>query len=82
MTLKEQLDRHRAASRARFSKDVQETMHRATEALRNSGIMAGALKTGDRAPDFTLPDASGSPVNLAGLRAGGPVVLSFFRGKW
>jgi hypothetical protein len=82
MTLKEQLERHRAASRQRMAPDVQETLHRATEALRESGIMAGVLRAGSRAPDFTLPNALGAPVSLAELRARGPVVLSFFRGKW
>jgi hypothetical protein len=82
MTLKEQLERHRAASRQRRPTEVQETLDRATEALRGSGIMAGVLRVGDRAPDFTLPNAHGVPVSLAELRARGPVVLSFFRGKW
>jgi len=35
------------------------------------------VKVGDRAPDFSLPDASGSEVSLAGLR-GKPVVLYFY----
>jgi hypothetical protein len=82
MTLTEQLERHRAASRTRMPRDVQDTLHRATEALRASGIMDGVLKTGDRAPDFVLASASGSAASLAELRAHGPVVMSFFRGKW
>ena len=36
------------------------------------------LKTGDRAPDFTLPDADGNPVSLAALLADGPVVVYFY----
>jgi hypothetical protein len=82
MTLKEQLERHRAASRQRMPENVQDVLHRATKALRDSGILARVLRAGDRAPDFTLPNAHGVPVNLAELRARGPVVLSFFRGKW
>jgi peroxiredoxin Q/BCP len=35
------------------------------------------LKVGDPAPDFTLPDANGNPVNLADLR-GKRVVLYFY----
>jgi AhpC/TSA family len=82
MTLKEQLERHRAASRQRMPPDVQEALHQATEALRDSGILTRVLRAGDRAPDFTLPNAHGVSVTFAGLRARGPVVLSFFRGKW
>ena len=37
---------------------------------------------GQEAPDFTLPNASGRPVDLGGLLKRGPVVLSFFRGRW
>ena len=36
------------------------------------------LTTGDTAPDFTLPDQSGTPVHLADLLAAGPVVLFFY----
>ncbi len=37
-----------------------------------------ALKVGDRAPDFTLPDQDGTPVTLSKLLARGPVILAFF----
>jgi len=36
-----------------------------------------ALSIGDPAPDFTLPDSSGQPVSLAGLR-GQRVVIYFY----
>jgi len=36
------------------------------------------LRPGDRAPDFTLPDASGEIVALSALR-GRPVVIVFLR---
>ena len=36
------------------------------------------LKTGDPAPDFTLPDQSGTPVSLRDLLARGPVLLYFY----
>jgi peroxiredoxin Q/BCP len=37
-----------------------------------------ALKVGDKAPDFTLPDTDGKPVALAKLLATGPVILAFY----
>ncbi len=43
---------------------------------------APGLAVGDRAPDFTLPDALGRPVSLADLLAEGPVVTVFYRGEW
>jgi cytochrome oxidase Cu insertion factor (SCO1/SenC/PrrC family) len=40
------------------------------------------LRVGERAPDFTLPDAAGRPVTLADYRGRQPVVLVFYRGYW
>jgi thioredoxin-dependent peroxiredoxin len=39
---------------------------------------ATALKVGDRAPDFTLPDTEGIPVTLSKLLEKGPVILAFY----
>jgi peroxiredoxin len=45
-------------------------------------IDAAGLAVGDRAPDFTLPDALGRPLSVADLLAEGPVVAVFYRGEW
>jgi peroxiredoxin len=37
------------------------------------------LKTGDKAPDFTLPDLSGAPQTLTDLISRGPVLLAFYK---
>lgn len=37
-----------------------------------------ALKVGDKAPDFTLPDTEGRPVTLSKLLERGPVILAFY----
>jgi len=39
---------------------------------------ATALKVGDKAPDFTLPDTEGNPVTLSRLLEKGPVILVFY----
>ena len=44
--------------------------------------VGGALGVGDRAPDFELPDIDGGTVRLSDALAGGPVVLTFYRGAW
>ena len=41
-----------------------------------------ALRVGEAAPDFTLPDTTGAPVSLASFRGRAPVVLVFYRGYW
>ena len=82
MTLQEQLDRLREAARTRIPAEARAVMERSVEALRASGIMTRIVKVSQPAPDFTLPNATGKPVSLAELRASGPVVLSFYRGRW
>ena len=41
-----------------------------------------ALKVGDTAPDFILPNAVGEQVQLSALLANGPVILTWYRGGW
>lgn len=45
-------------------------------------VTAEELKIGDKAPDFSLPNAQGQERNLYDLLAEGPVVISFYRGGW
>jgi hypothetical protein len=82
MGLQEQLDELRAKSKTRIPPEAQAVMQRSIEELRATGILSRVPKVGDRAPDFTLPNDAGQPVSLAGLLAKGPVVVSFYRGRW
>ncbi|NTH12020.1 redoxin domain-containing protein [Agrobacterium rhizogenes] len=47
-----------------------------------SGKSDRALKAGDVAPSFTLPDESGRSVSSVKLLGQGPLVISFYRGVW
>jgi hypothetical protein len=82
MALQERLDAIREASKARIPAEARAVMERSVDDLRRSGIMDRIAKVGDKAPDFTLPNATGQAVGLADLVARGPVVLSFYRGRW
>jgi hypothetical protein len=82
MTLREQLDHLREAAKARIPAEARAIMERNVEDLRASGIMGRITRVGQPAPDFTLPDGADRPVSLGELRARGPVVLSFYRGRW
>ena len=57
-------------------------LHRATDEQIASGAQNRALKAGDVAPEFTLPDADGNPVSSKTLLARGPLVVTFYRGAW
>ncbi len=52
------------------------------EQVKKSGALEKALKVGDRAPDFELPNALGKPVKLSSLLEHGPVVVTWYRGAW
>jgi hypothetical protein len=82
MSLEEKLAAIREMAKTRQPPEVRAVMHQAVEDLRASGIMDRVVKVGAPAPDFTLPNVGGQPVSLAALRARGPVVLSFYRGRW
>ena len=62
--------------------DVVATMHRAVEDLRVSGAVERVLKVGDTAPDFVLPNAAEQPIDSRALLAKGPLVVTFYRGRW
>jgi hypothetical protein len=82
MSLEEKLAATRAASGGRIPPERQAIMHRATEDLRNSGILERIVKVGQKMPAFDLPNYTGQRVASDDLLGGGPLVLSFFRGSW
>ena len=57
-------------------------MDAATAELETDDAAAGALKPGDLAPDFILPNVDGRSVRLYTELERGPVVLVFYRGGW
>ena len=82
MKLQKKLDTLKKGFESQAPKEVVEIMHRATDDLRDSGILEQAVKVGDPAPDFSLTNADGQEFRLKELLSQGPVVLSFYRGKW
>lgn len=82
MSLEEKLNAIKKASKDKIPAEAAEVMQRATEDLRDSGILDGVLGVGDEAPDFELPNTDGQVVSSRQLRAGGPLVVSFYRGVW
>ena len=55
---------------------------RTTEDQVKSGVAEKALKVGDKAPDFRLPNVNGESVSLSDALAKGPAVVAFYRGSW
>lgn len=82
MPLKEELEQIKATFAQKNDASVVAAYEKGIEELRAAGLERNALKPGDLAPDFTLPDATGKPVKLSERLKDGPVVLKFYRGGW
>jgi len=82
MSLKEDLATLRTRLEGNRAPEVVKTMHRAVDELRESGAAARILKVGQRAPAFVLPNASEQPADSRQLLAHGPLVVTFYRGRW
>mgnify|MGYP003573909073 CR=1 FL=1 len=73
----------RASSSAKkIPAETREVMGRATQQLRDSGIMDRIPKVGDTLPAFSMPDTEGAPFGSQEALARGPLVLSVYRGVW
>lgn len=58
------------------------TIDRAVDELKASGLAERALKAGDKAPGFELPDGDGTLWRSQDLLRHGPLVIIFYRGRW
>ena len=82
MTLKEELDARRAMSIQKSPPERSAAFQRGVDQLIADGIADRAVKEGDIAPNFTLPNARGEQVSLYACLENGPVVVTFYRGGW
>jgi peroxiredoxin len=82
MGLQQQLDPFKAEF-ARTAPVGRPALYEAKiEELRSSFAEERAIRTGDLAPDFTLPDPQGKDVSLGRLLGARPAVVTFYRGGW
>ena len=82
MPLQDQLDQYKQDFEAKAPAAALEVMHRATREVAESGILNRTIKVDDMAPDFVLQDTRGQDVSLGDIIDRGPMVLSFYRGRW
>jgi len=79
--LREQTDAKIAAGRKNnpeFMKGVDAIIKKEKEFQQGKN----ALKIGEKAPNFELPNPEGKTISLATLLDKGPVVVTFYRGSW
>jgi peroxiredoxin len=82
MSLNQQLDSLTAKLRAMVPPERLAVVDRFAEDLVRSGLADRALKAGDLAPAFELPDGDGMLWRSEDMLRGGPLVIVFFRGRW
>lgn len=82
MNLQTEISQMKKQAAARIGPEKLKIMAAATRKLIESGLAERALKEGQRAPDFVLPNAVGTTLTLEGLLEKGPLVLNFYRGGW
>ena len=80
--LGDQLGETAGAFMSSLPEDDAQIVGASFEKLGSSHTGESAIAVGEIAPNFTLPDATGIPVNLHSKLNEGPVVLSFYRGGW
>lgn len=71
-----------AETAQRISPEMLHTFEGAQKELYESKVVENAIREGDAAPDFTLPDALGNEFTLSAQLNKGPVVLTWYRGSW
>ena len=80
--LQDQLDEITANTRNLVQPERLAINERAVEDLFATGIEQRILPVGAKAPEFTLRDSTGRLVRSSDLLALGPLIISFFRGRW
>jgi peroxiredoxin len=80
--LRKELDALREKSAKSAPPERVRAYEQGIDEVRKSGVIDKALKVGDRAPEFALPDATGKDVKLSELLGRGPVVVTWYRGAW
>lgn len=79
--MRREFDEYIKKFKASKPEEIQQKMQDAITELEASDEGKG-LKKGAKAPNFTLPDASGKSVELYDYLKQGPVILTFYRGNW
>jgi hypothetical protein len=80
--LKQQIADFQKEMFPQIPEQVLEVLLRTTEDQVKSGVAEKALKVGNKAPDFALPNVRGESVSLSEALTKGPAVVTFYRGHW
>lgn len=82
MSLQDTLFKMKEEFEVQAPADALQVIKQSTEDLIASGIIKNVIKTGEKAPEFSLTDEKGNIVTSTDLLNNGPLVVSFYRGTW
>jgi len=82
LTIHDQSEQLKAGAAEHLPPEVLAVFDRSIRDLLDQGIPTDTIKAGDVLDPFTLDDATGTPVGLDQIVAGGPAVIVFYRGGW
>lgn len=82
MRLKQAIEKFQQESMSKMPEEILKIFMAATKRLIDSGLTDKSLAKGDKAPSFTLPNATGKSIHSNDLLKAGPLVINFYRGGW
>jgi peroxiredoxin len=81
-SLTEQLSDKANAFKEKADPEKVKSYEAAIEKVAASGIIEKSKKEGDKAPNFTLPNATGQKVTLTDKTKNGYTIITWYRGGW
>lgn len=81
-SLTEQLENKATTFKEKADPEKVRKYEAAIEKVATSGIIEKAKKEGDKAPNFTLPNATGQQISLTDKTKNGYVIITWYRGGW
>jgi len=82
MGLQQKLSEMKFQSAKKIPSETLSEMLKATEELRDSGIMDHLVNVGSLLPPFKLKNQDGVEIKSENLLANGNLVITIFRGHW
>lgn len=82
LSLRSQILAQEKAGASRLTPEIKTAFHKGILAVKESQAVKKAKQVGDKAPLFSLKNASGQTVKLDDALKKGPVILTWYRGGW
>lgn len=81
-TLQEDLDNFKEKLFSEISEDEASKHQQFSKELTETDVIHTALRTGDKIPTFTLPNAVGNKIDIPLKEPHDYLIISFYRGEW